>query len=66
MAGGKEFEFLRKTRDALQCGNAGVGVHFYVAELEAPTEAPTPGPFLEAQPEVVRPLLQSPRGPPAS
>lgn len=58
MAGGKEFEFLRKTQDALQWGHAGVGVHFYVADLEAQTEAPTPGPFLEAHPEVVRPLLQ--------
>ncbi len=58
MAGGREYKFLQKTRDALQWGHAGVGVNFYVAELEAPTEGPTPIPLLEAQPEVVRPLLQ--------
>ena len=58
MPGGREHSFLTKTRDALQWGFQDPIVNFFMAVWEnASIEQPSL-PLLEAQPEVVRPLLQ--------
>ncbi|TNN42792.1 hypothetical protein EYF80_047018 [Liparis tanakae] len=58
MPGGKEYKFLSKTRDALKWHSAEPAVNFYMAVLEDDgTEQPA-NPLWEAQPEVVRSLLQ--------
>ena len=58
MPGGKEHKFLTKTRDALQWGFQGSVINFYMAVFEEASIEQPRLPLLDAQPEVVRPLLQ--------
>uniref|UniRef100_A0AAV2MR68 Retrotransposon gag domain-containing protein n=2 Tax=Knipowitschia caucasica TaxID=637954 RepID=A0AAV2MR68_KNICA len=53
MPGGKEYAFLPKVRATLHWSHKPPSVNFYVAE-----QTHTVIPLLQAQPEVVRPLLQ--------
>ncbi|KAK7895603.1 hypothetical protein WMY93_020928 [Mugilogobius chulae] len=53
LPGGKEHTFLPKARVALQWSHKAPPMNFYVAEITRPVI-----PLLEAQPELVRPLLQ--------
>lgn len=58
MPGGKEFKFLYKTRDTLEWKHVESPALFYMAVVEDTTKHQPAVPLLEAQPEVVRPLLQ--------
>lgn len=58
LAGGREFKFLRKAREALRWSHAEAVVQLYLAELDDKPAKRAVVPLLENQPEVVRPLLQ--------
>ncbi|XP_076143536.1 uncharacterized protein LOC143125720 [Alosa pseudoharengus] len=58
MPGGKEHTFLQKTRDALGWRRPEPSAYFYATVVEDSSDCPPSTPLLDAQPEVVRPLLQ--------
>ncbi|KAL2096828.1 hypothetical protein ACEWY4_006035 [Coilia grayii] len=59
MPGGRAFQFLQKTRDALEWKHHESPALFYMALDEVPSKHPPAVPLLKQQTEVVRPLLQS-------
>uniref|UniRef100_A0A3P9LKA8 ribonuclease H n=1 Tax=Oryzias latipes TaxID=8090 RepID=A0A3P9LKA8_ORYLA len=56
MTGGKEYTFLRKTRETLEWKHVEPSVYFYLAVEDSSNQPASQ--LLEAQPEVVWPLLQ--------
>ncbi|XDV22120.1 hypothetical protein PO909_027079 [Leuciscus waleckii] len=58
MAGGKEYRFLPKGREALWWRHAEPTINFYMAVMDEVGNKLPPVPLFDAQPELVRPLLQ--------
>ncbi|XP_077053567.1 uncharacterized protein LOC143704722 [Siphateles boraxobius] len=58
MSGGKEYRFLPKGREALRWGHTEPIINFYMAVMDDASDKLPPVPFLDAQSELVRPLLQ--------
>ena len=56
--GGREYKFLPKSRESLKWSCAEPAVNFYMAVMEDDSVKQPAIPLLEAQPEVVRSLLQ--------